>query len=114
MKLYDIQDSMRRTGRTTRMIEEALRLARDGRAVYVVSRDHRKLQQHFDAVIPGGAIKCEPKVPLGFDWTLMRSPGSHPNCVWLVDHYVIEADDRFAAMFEAMTKFDLPATEGGA
>lgn len=106
MNLYKLQDDKRATGRTTRMVEHALDLARAGRAVYVVSRQYRELQREVDAKMPSSGILCEPTVPSHFDWRTMRGLGSHPNCVWLVDHHVIEGDPQFAAMFEMMTRYD--------
>ena len=88
------------------MLTEAKRLASEGKAVYVIARHHEQLQRQIDAEMPHSGIKCEPDVPLGFDWRKMRVRGSHPNCVWLFDHYQIESDGVFAAMFEAMTRFD--------
>lgn len=106
MRLSDFRESGRASGRTTRMLAEAKRLASEGRAVYVIARHHQMLQREIDAEMPGSGIKCEPDVPLGFDWKTMRVRGSRPNCVWLFDHYQIEADPVFAAMFAAMTQFD--------
>lgn len=88
------------------MMAEAKRLASEGKAVYVIASHHEMLQKEIDAEMPGSGIKCEPDVPIGFDWKTMRVRGSHPNCVWLFDHYHLESNSVFAAMFEAMTRFD--------
>lgn len=106
MRLDDFTESRRASGRTTRMLAEAKRLAKEGKAVYVIATHHQQLQRQIDSEYPNSGIKCEPHVPLGFDWRAMRVHGSHPNCVWLFDHYAIEADCVFVAMFEAMTRFD--------
>lgn len=97
----------RRTGRTIRLVSEALLLAGQGRAVYVIARQAAALQKRIDKDVPGSGIKCEPQLPVGFNWRTMRVEGSHPNCVWLVDHYMIESDPVFMSMFEALTRFDV-------
>jgi hypothetical protein len=88
------------------MIEEAKRLATEGRAVYVIAKHWQQLQDQIDAELPRRGIKCEPDVPMNFDWQTMRVRGSHPNCVWLFDHWAIESNPVFAGMFAAMTQFD--------
>lgn len=101
-----------KTGRTTRMIEEARRLAGEGRAVYVVvdppSEDRiKKLTSS-----PRMGIKVETTIRgLGnFDWETMSLRNAHPNCVVLVDHYVIE--QRFGAMLDMLHRFDEEAGDG--
>lgn len=106
MKLDEFRQPLRATGRTTRMIAEAKRLAAEGRAVYIIAKHWQHLQDDIDREVPGCGIKCEPDVPLNFDWQTMRVRGSHPNCVWLFDHWAIESSPVFAGMFAAMTQFD--------
>ena len=106
MKLSEFRESLRATGRTTRMIAEAKRLAAEGRAVYIIAKHWQHLQDEIDRDALGRGIKCEPDVPLNFDWQTMRVRGSHPNCVWLFDHWAIESNPVFAGMFAAMTQFD--------
>lgn len=110
MDIQALQGPKRATGRSTRMFNEAVRLSRDGSAVYIISRN-KHLQRLVDEMESRGAIKCEEHIPKEFDWLQMRVRGSHPNCVWLIDHHSIESDPVFAAMFSAMTRFDEAATK---
>ncbi len=104
--LAELQAKKRATGRTTRLIAKAVELAAQGRAVYVIARQYRDLQAVIDATYPDSGIKCEPCLPGGWQWSQMRVLGSHPNCVWLIDPFVVESDETFIQMFNAMTAFD--------
>ena len=103
----------RQTGRTTRMMQEAIRLAREGRAVYVMfptvdmGRDVQKtMLPQLMADGPPVRIKFETPGTLetSFSWERMELRTAHPNCVVLVDHHVIER--RFGRLLEAWTQFD--------
>ncbi len=102
-------DSLRGTGRTTRLITNAHRLAKEGRAVYIVAdnqMDARRLQRLVDVDHPEPhGIKVETPASLGsWDWDTLRSVGAHSNCVFLVDHHAIE--DRFARVLEMLHRYD--------
>lgn len=101
-------ENLRGTGRTHRMIQEAIRLAREGRAVYVIAADqsHRKL---LESQIPDGlGISVEtPGTTGNFDWQRMELRGAHENCVVLADHYAIESN--WPRMLEMLHRFDPPA-----
>lgn len=102
--------SMRRTGRTTRMLEDAMAMARNGRAVYVIGAT----KHHADMLrgVAGPAadqlgIKFEAARESGLgnmDWETMSLQGAHPNCAVLVDHYAIES--KFAAVLEMLHRYD--------
>lgn len=102
---------LRGTGRTTRLIAHAKKLAREGRAVYVIAdntQDARRLQMLCGE--PNLGIKFEtPRSPGNFDWGQMRLLGAHPNCVVLVDHHAIE--DHFARVLEMLHAYDEPSAE---
>lgn len=105
-------DVRARTGRTTRMLEEAVRLAREGRAVYVLmvnDQEAKDAQQTCNDLWKGTnhGIKCESIAAMGphFDWNRMFVLGAHHNCVFLVDHYVIES--RFHSILDMLMRFDL-------
>lgn len=105
---------LRRTGRTTRMLEHAKQLALAGRAVYVIAdneRDLRRLEiECFKTGEPNLGIKFETQQSLGtFDWEQMRLIGAHPNCVVLVDHHAIE--DKYARILEMLHAYDEPSAE---
>lgn len=92
------------------MIEEAKRLAENGKTVYVIAANEpqrRKLQR-----IVGERVKVETASTAGnFDWEQLRLIGSHPNCVTLIDHYAIES--RFSRLLEMLHRFDPPSIRVG-
>jgi hypothetical protein len=100
-------EELRYTGRTTRMLEHAKKLDREGRAVYVVVANMNEIlrvERLLGADI--GGIKVETETSLGnLDWQTMRMLGAHPNCVVLVDHFVIES--RFAKALAMLHAYDL-------
>ena len=98
-----MNEHLKQTGRTTRMLDQAVALAKQGRAVYVVAPSRQHVPQWedmlLDALIRGSVpqpsclgIKIEAGVPPQFDWDKMRVPGAHPNSVWLLDHFVAERE----------------------
>lgn len=102
--------SRRRTGRTTRMLEDAMGLARNGRAVYVIGATKRHADMLKGIAGPEAdrlGIKFETARERGLgnmDWETMSLQGAHPNCVVLVDHYAIES--KFAAVLEMLHRYD--------
>jgi hypothetical protein len=98
--------SPRRTGRTTRMLEEAKRLDAEGKAVYIVVANQREVDRILDLLGPDyPSIKAETVSSLcNFHWEDMRLRGAHPNCVVLADHYAIES--QFGMMLDMLHRFD--------
>lgn len=100
--------SKRNSGRTTRMIDEALRLSREGRAVYVIMDNMERARYHqrkLDHEYPYSGVKFEtPSSPGNFDWGSLRLIGAHPNCVVLVDHFAIER--KFGAILDELYRYD--------
>jgi hypothetical protein len=103
----------RQTGRTTRMMKLAIKLAREGRAVYVMFRTkdigdavQKTMLPQLMADGPPVRIKFETPGSLETSFSLERMElrTAHPNCVVLVDHYVIES--RFGRLLETWTQFD--------
>lgn len=85
---------LRQTGRTERMIANALSLNARGRAVYIFTDSQRGVARLREILRPEhNAIKVE-VIPQHFDWEWMRPQGSnpHPNYVFLVEHQVIERE----------------------
>ena len=108
-------ESLKGTGRTTRMLGEAKALARQGRAVYVIAatREHAKMLERI-AGEEGQqlGIKFETAGSHGnFDWMTMRLTTAHPNCVVLADHYAIEV--HFRAALEMLHRFDGESLSNG-
>ena len=91
---YLIQD--RQSGRTTRMVMEAIRLTRaDRRAVYILMKDYhevRRVQAGFPDLKDFPSIQIEPLDAFpNLVWNnMLPGPNAHPNCIVLVDHFAIE------------------------
>ena len=96
-----IQIHARGSGRTTRMIEEALRKQEEGRAVYILMHNMRmkrelellamRICRAQGKVLPS-SIKFETVESLGgtrhIDWKNKTIHGAHPNCALIIDHHV--------------------------
>lgn len=98
----------RRTGRTTRMLEHAVQLSNEGKAVYVVAAnelDALRLKQQVGPLVRGVKFESADLFP-ELDWGTMTMLRAWPNVVVLVDHYAIE--QRIGAALEMMTRYDLP------
>lgn len=112
-------EKLRSTGRTTRMLKEAKRLADEGRAVYVVTRNQDQARRLiFDFARANGVqpadvgVKIESARAVDLDWTTMRARGAHPNCAFLVDHFAIE--EHCAAALVELHRYDEPAMNAAA
>ena len=101
----DAIESKRMTGRTTRMLEEAVRAAKEGHAVYVVMADQRQIAMYRASPRYKG-IKFETfdGLRLSLDIETLRMRGAHPNCRLFVDHYAIER--RFGALIREWARYD--------
>jgi len=98
--------SMRQTGRTTRMLEDAKILARRGRSVYVVGANKAQASIFKEIAGPEArelGIQFESESLLNIDWSTMQFM-ANPNCVVLVDHSVIES--KFGAVLEMLHRYD--------
>jgi hypothetical protein len=89
-----MNDHLRQTGRTERMMARAVSLRSLGHAVYILTDANsvRRLRDH-ELIHGFTSIKVE-EMPQHFDWEKMcPAPGlHHPNCVFLVEHHVIERE----------------------
>ena len=101
-------ETLRATGRTTRLLDDAIKQAEDGKAVYVVTSTMAHSKQLKETMGKDKAenlgIKFETTTSVNFDWGHMRVLGSHPNCVFLVDHSAIE--QTFSPMLEMLHRYD--------
>lgn len=97
---------LRGTGRTTRMLEHAKRLEAEGKTVCVVMAGHggvnltKKLLGKSSKIFVFSATGCD------FRWDTMRPWGAGTNTVVLVDHYAIE--QHFADVLEMLHRYDAP------
>lgn len=110
--MNDVLRPLQGSGRTIRMLREAVELAEQGRAVYVVAANsfHATLLRNIlgkDKAQELG-IKFE-GCPHDFDWETLRVRGSHPNCVFLVDHHTIE--EKFQRILEVLHMYDPSASD---
>jgi len=111
-------DLHRQTGRTTRMLTEAFKLAKEGKAVYVLAansehmyymeRMANRLFGSGEASVSG--VKFETPASLTtFDFRTMQLKGAHPNCRTLIDHWTIESE--YAIMLKELHRYDAPPPE---
>lgn len=99
----------RQTGRTTRMIQEAIAVASQGKTVVVLMKDEHqaKLWRSVAGGVQGIEIICMRLRMPEFDWkTLTFTAGPHIKKKLLIDHDVFEAYQR--DMLKAWTQYDLP------
>jgi K+-sensing histidine kinase KdpD len=102
-------DLKRQTGRTTRMLEEALRLAREGRHVYVVAvNQHQAHIIRADLAEGRGSITVGTPRELHLDWSTLEvdvgGRGYSEPPIVLVDHYAIEY--HLGPAMKMLTRFD--------
>lgn len=120
MNRSDLLKFSRQSGRTTQLIDKAIKAAKEGRAVYLLAHDTNHCRNlHFallDRIRELGisrelGIKIE--IPPGtFDAAEVRLIGAHPNCLVLMDHYAIEM--RYGGVIAAWldaNNIKLPAVE---
>lgn len=95
-----MNEALRQTGRTTRLVERAMHEAAGGRAVYIlvdlrqVAQLERQVHETWQRLWPhrgAHGIRVD-VIGAGFDWRALRYPDAHPNCVFLVDHYRLEIE----------------------
>lgn len=108
----------RRSGRTTRMMEEAKRLDAEGKAVYVVFSTQTECNYWRDFVT-GTGIKLETPASIGgyrmVEEVIVkgRLPGQWPNVVTLVDHYcVLYILQRYEPFISAFYRWDKNKEDG--
>jgi hypothetical protein len=107
-------DSYIQTGRTTRMLTEAFKLAKEGKAVYVIAANHGhifQMERMADRLFGAGeasalGVKFETPTSLSsFDFRTMQLKGAHPNCRVFVDHWAIQSE--YAKMLNELHRFDV-------
>ena len=116
---YDANDR-KGSGRTTRMVMHAIQLAKEGKAVYLLTARAtaiRGIESLPVEGIPfrefnreyGLGIQIEtPETLDNFDWETLSLRGANPSCVVLIDHFLIEA--KFQKILTMLHQYDEPAT----
>lgn len=111
--------SLAQSGRTTRMLEEAIRLIADHKDVLIVAHDSRQitnLKQRLDQIGANAGLSFTPSEscrvdfikaasPL-FDWKRLQVIEKTRGITVLVDHFAIEAT--FARLLEMLHRYDPP------
>ena len=101
---------LHRTGRTTRLLIDAIKYARDGEAVYVIAANRREqgrlivLLQDMTNDLDALGIKVETPMSVDLDWDSFTLRGAHPNCRVLVDHFTIE--HWFSTLLSQLHRYD--------
>ena len=114
----------RRTGRTTRMLEQVKQDCKVGSRIFVVCADAttgRMLQDQFEnglnpqeytsgdwvTYYRGGQIYWKTMASPLFDWTTLSFPGSRPHDIVHIDHHCFER--RYGHILEAWCRYDAPS-----
>jgi hypothetical protein len=96
------------------MLSEAFKLAKEGKAVYVLAANSQHMYQMerlADRLFGSGeasalGMKFETPASLTtFDFRTMQLKGAHPNCRVLIDHWAIESE--YARMLSELHRFDI-------
>lgn len=105
-------ESLRGTGRTSRMVEAAKDLAKDGKPVVIVVHSDifkqdmvRKFDLRCGSDWVGGRVNVVSMHSHDFDWHKFTLHGVQPERVF-IDHWVIES--RYAQIVELLHRFDEP------
>ena len=74
--------SSRQTGRTSRMIEDAISKIKDGKTVYIIAANAREQRRLGELVRNHPEVKVENPDSFGnFSWKTLRLRGADPDCV---------------------------------
>jgi hypothetical protein len=103
----------RQTGRTTRMLEDAVRTATTGRLVLVLMKDDYCMNAAIEKVkaMPGKfSLTIEnathPKIRNKIDWDNLRVGLDYVHHQVFFDHEVLYFNDRYKHIFQAASKYD--------
>lgn len=107
--------SKRLTGRTTRMLEHAVELSKEGKTIYLImasEREAKRARRQLNGMIGRAShgIKAGTLDTLEIlgDFSLkeMRFYRPRPNIEVLVDHFIIELE--YAKLLEMLQRYDAP------
>lgn len=106
MNFEEQQLLKRGSGRTTRLIQEAVRLALSGKKICIVAKNCRTIKLQIENIVPNKyAIKYFNFIPKDFNWKLMHDNISQ-DATWLIEHYLVEDNIQFQNMLKTITTFD--------
>lgn len=100
------EELFRQSGRTTRMVQEALRVADTGKNVVIVMKDESMVAHVRNKfVIRANASVISYNHSKGtIDWSKLQATGEHAKSVTFIDHDVIYFNHR--ELFRAQSRFD--------
>jgi hypothetical protein len=110
MKL--LRDALRQTGRTSRMIDEAICAAKTGKLVYIIcdNIDQRKaVEKQIEKFIRSNTLRvrvCEPQHVGEINWETLTITGQSNNTIVFIDHLVIE--NRLHTALEMLNRWNSP------
>ena len=116
-------DPFRKTGRTTRMLEEAARLQSLGKRVCIVVANFFEVNRIIawlssndrENLAKNGLYEIHVISPLNSEWSWLdwRDYSFHPETIYLVDNHAIQANKTFRRMLSELHRFDINQTPGG-
>lgn len=101
-----------KTGRSTRMMLEAVQAVNDGKKAVVIFKDDHTAQIFRDKFGPIPGLSLEPmkvKPSMEINWIEMKLEGERADHLLFLDHSIFEST--FKHILRAWTKYDLPIKE---
>lgn len=103
-----LRDTLRGTGRTSRMIQDAICVAQAGKLVYIIcdNIDQRKaVEKQVERFVYSNSIRvCEPQHVGEINWETLTIKGQASNTTVFVDHLVIE--NRLNAALDMLNRWN--------
>ena len=97
--------SSRQTGRTTRMLEDAIKHSNEGKTVCVITANHRERERISELLKDHPEIKVDtPYSRMLFNWNTLTYEGMNSDDKFLIDHFAIE--DKFSKILDMLHKYD--------
>lgn len=106
MNFKEHQLLKRGSGRSTRLIQEAVKLAISGKKVCIVAKNCRSIELQIESIVPQNSVTYFNFIPKDFNWELMHDNISK-DAIWLIEHYMIEDNIQFQNMLKTITAFDV-------
>lgn len=108
---HDLEDSLRKSGRTTAMLREAVMHAHKGKSVVVVASSIHQANEMVRSAVIGGmdeamnlGLRFVPADSPDIDWTTLRMRGVAPETVVLFDHFALET--KFSNVLSFIHRYD--------
>ena len=105
MNFNEEQLLKRGSGRTIRLIQEAVRLALSGKKVCIIAKNCRSIELQIESIVPQYSVKYFKYIPTDFNWKLMHD-NINQDAIWLIEHYMVEDNIQFQNMLKTVIAFD--------